>query len=160
MTLSIRHPQCLEIYFASIWHVSANDTSRHEIWFSLFQQHLCVYSDYSDLLMFSRHYDPFTFAWWRLVIFCVTLASLAILYGIHISVNGWQFLNNIWTHSLSLQFLTAFGLRQVMRSLAAAAKSALSPQEVLANMQFGAELFKGTRSIRSITFVVIQADLR
>lgn len=46
-----------------------------------------------------------------------------------------------------------------MGPLAAAAKSALSPQEVLANMQFGAHLFKGTRSIRSITFVVMQADL-
>lgn len=46
-----------------------------------------------------------------------------------------------------------------MGSLAAAAKSALSPQKVLANMQFGADLFIGTRSIRSITFVIMQADL-
>lgn len=46
-----------------------------------------------------------------------------------------------------------------MGSLAAAAKSTLSPEIVLANMQFGADLFIGTKSIRSITFVIMQADL-
>lgn len=143
--------------------VSASDRSPHiKTWnlifsFSTASMWLQWLQWSSDVL--KRHYNVFTFAWQRLVIFCVMLASLAILYGIHISVNGRQFLDDIWTHSLSLQFLTAFRLWEVMGPLAAAAKSALSPQEVLANMQFGAHLFKGTRSIRSITFVVMQADL-
>lgn len=46
-----------------------------------------------------------------------------------------------------------------MGSFAAAAKSALTPQKVLANMKLGAGCFKGTRSMKSITFVIMQADL-
>lgn len=46
-----------------------------------------------------------------------------------------------------------------MGPFAAAAKSALTLQKVLANMQFGAGCFKGTSSMKSITFVIMQADL-
>lgn len=46
-----------------------------------------------------------------------------------------------------------------MGALAGAAKFALSLQKVLANMQFRATLFIGAKSIRPITFVIMQADL-
>lgn len=46
-----------------------------------------------------------------------------------------------------------------MGPFAVAAKSALTPQKVLANMKFAAGCFKGTRSMKSITFVIMQADL-
>ena len=75
------------------------------------------------------------------------------------SVNGRQLAHQLRPHAQFLQFFQVLRIREIMGSLTASAKLAFTLRKILADMELDTLLFKGTRAVWSISFVVMKADL-
>ena len=76
-----------------------------------------------------------------------------------VSVNGRQLAHQLRPHAQFLQFFQVLRIREIMGSLTASAKLAFTLRKILADMELDTLLFKGTRAVWSISFVVMKADL-